>query len=147
MAVRARPPGPLENLHFAIPQLKPGDTLVLRDGTYTSATSGYAKIYCGSNATQGTAAQRITLKAEHERQAFLKGDGSAYPVQMIGCAYWTLQGLRAEGGGFEELPPWPTAIPSRSMTPSILPSGATWWASTTAIKMAPSSRSVAPPMR
>ena len=95
---------PWKTFKFAIPQLKPGNTLVLRDGTYTSVTSGYPKIYCGSNAAQGTAAQRITLKAEHERQAFLKGDDSAYPVQMIGCAYWTLQGLRAEGGDFKNSP-------------------------------------------
>jgi hypothetical protein len=95
---------PWKTFKFALPKLKPGDTLVLRNGTYTSATTGYPLIQCGKNAAHGTASQRITLKAEHERQAFLKGDGSAYPLYMIGCAYWSIQGLRIEGGDFKNSP-------------------------------------------
>jgi hypothetical protein len=96
---------PWKTFSFAIPKLKPGDTLVLRDGTYTKATNGSLQMICGnragSNAVNGTSAQRITVKAENERQAFIKGDGSGYPLHMLGCAYWTIHGLRFEGRDLE----------------------------------------------
>jgi hypothetical protein len=95
---------PWKTFKFAIPKLRPGDTLVLRDGTYNKSNSGYPQVICastGSNAVSGTASQRITLRAENERRAFIAGDGSAYPLEMISCAYWTIQGLRLEGGDFQ----------------------------------------------
>jgi hypothetical protein len=91
---------PWKTFAYAIPKLKPGDTLLVKAGTYTSATSGYLHIYCGTNATNGTPQQPITVKAEQERQAFLRGDGSSRPVHLRNCAYWTLEGLRAENGDF-----------------------------------------------
>jgi hypothetical protein len=91
---------PWKTFKFAIPKLRAGDTLMLRDGTYNESNSGYPNIYCGSNAVNGTASQPITLRAENERRAFIKGDGSAYPIFMTKCAYWTIHGLRFEGGDF-----------------------------------------------
>lgn len=84
----------------AIPLLHPGDTLLLRDGTYTAAATGYPNITCGTNALAGSSGSPITLKAENERKAFLQGDGSTRPFQMHGCAYWTIEGLRLEDGDF-----------------------------------------------
>ena len=51
---------------------------------------------CASGARNGTAANPITIKAEHERQAFLKGDGSDIPLRIINCSYWVIDGLHAE---------------------------------------------------
>ena len=91
---------PWKTFTSAIPKLKAGDTLVLRDGTYNRTNSGYPNIYCGRNAVSGTSSQRITLQAENERRAFMDGDGSAYPMFITKCAYWTIQGIRFEGGDF-----------------------------------------------
>jgi Right handed beta helix region len=88
------PSAPWKTFAHAIPKLKPGDTLVLRPGTYTSSNSGYPHITCGSNASNGTAAQPITLKAASERQAFLSGNGTVTPFRMVNCSYWTVEGLR-----------------------------------------------------
>jgi parallel beta-helix repeat protein len=87
---------PWQTFARAIPKLRAGDTLLLRNGTYTGSKSGYANIVCGSNAVNGTASQPITIKAENERQAFIQGDGSVTPFAMYNCSYWTVQGLRVE---------------------------------------------------
>src|SRR5215470_13078561 len=54
---------PWQTFAFAIPRLQPGDTLVLRDGTYNRSNSGFPNILCGTGATNGTASQPITVKA------------------------------------------------------------------------------------
>ena len=90
----------------AIPKLAPGSTLYLMDGTYNSSNSGYPDIDCNSSAKNGTATQRITIKAENERKAFLQGDGSPYyPFQMDYCSYWIIEGLYMELGDFDREPP------------------------------------------
>jgi hypothetical protein len=80
----------------SIPKLAAGDTLIVRNGTYTSSNSGYPNINCTTTAKNGTSSQPITIKAENERQAFIQGDGSATPFYMFGCAYWVIQGLHLE---------------------------------------------------
>src|SRR5262245_5473973 len=60
---------PWKTFSFAIPQLRPGDTLILLNGTYTTANSGLPEIHCGAsshNASNGTASQPITIKAQNE---------------------------------------------------------------------------------
>src|SRR6187549_152156 len=51
-------------------RLKPGDTLVLKDGNY-----GKLAINCKTNANNGTSTARITIKAQNERKAHLQGAG------------------------------------------------------------------------
>ncbi len=85
---------PWKTFNFAIPKLLPGDTLVLADGTYNNLTSGYPDIRCGASATNGTAAQPITVKAENERLAFLQGTGNENVLFITNCAYWRFEGLR-----------------------------------------------------
>jgi hypothetical protein len=87
---------PWQTFAMAIPKLRAGDTLILRNGTYTGSQSGYANIDCSSNAVNGTASQPITIKAENERQAFVQGDGSYTPFLLNNCAYWVIQGLRVQ---------------------------------------------------
>jgi hypothetical protein len=85
---------PWKTFKFALPKLRPGDTLVLHNGTYTGANSGYPNINCSAGARNGTATQPITLKAETERKALIAGTGTGNSFSMRDCAYWTIQGLQ-----------------------------------------------------
>jgi hypothetical protein len=77
--------------------LKPGDTVILLDGTYTKSTTGLPdNINCTTNTNSGTAANPVTFKAQNERRAFLKSDGSANGFNMQQCAFWKIEGLRIE---------------------------------------------------
>jgi hypothetical protein len=88
---------PWKTFSHALPQLAPGLTLVLMDGVYASATTGYLQAFCGTNAVDGTVARPITVRAQNERRALLKGEGAGAPVELSGCSYWILEGLYAEG--------------------------------------------------
>lgn len=79
-----------------VPQLQPGDTLILENGTY-SGTNPIATIDCSANAQNGTAANPITIRARNERQAKLVTDGRRYSFQLINCNYWVIDGLWIEG--------------------------------------------------
>ena len=92
---------PWKTFAHAIPKLAPGYTLKLLNGTYTGANSGYPFIACSSNAKNGTATAPITIMAQNERQAFIKGNGTAYPFIMLNCTYWNVQGLHIENGDFD----------------------------------------------
>src|SRR5690348_16432356 len=70
------------NFNDAISKLNPGDTLLLKDGSYPSSNP-FIRINCGGfggtagqkNAKSGMPGAPITLKAEHERQAFFQKTG------------------------------------------------------------------------
>ncbi len=87
---------PWKTFAFAIPKLRPGDTLILKNGTYTKTTTGLPYINCASNARNGSAVSPITVKAENERQALLKSDGSLAALFISYCSYWNIDGLRAK---------------------------------------------------
>jgi hypothetical protein len=87
---------PWRTFRAAIPRLGPGTTLVLLRGTYDAATTGTPDIRCGENASNGRPDAPITLRADEERQAFVRGDGTSAPVALEGCAHWTIEGLRVE---------------------------------------------------
>ena len=95
----ASPSAPWRTFAHALPQLQPGDTLLLMDGTYTAANSGLLQWSCnaqgGIHATNGTATAPITLKALNERKAHVHGDGSTTTVYVANCAYWVIEGLYA----------------------------------------------------
>jgi hypothetical protein len=98
---------PWRKFAFALPLLSPGATLVLLDGTYDGGTSGYFNARCdvtGTNAPDGTAAAPITVRAEHPRAAWLRGDASGPPLYMDNCSYWTLEGLRVTSDDFMNAP-------------------------------------------
>ncbi|HVR01656.1 MAG TPA: hypothetical protein VMT47_05965 [Polyangia bacterium] len=87
---------PWRTFAHALPTLQPGSTLVLLDGTYTSSTTGLLRVFCGSNAVNGTPDRPITVRALNERRAFLAGNGSGIPLELSGCANWVVDGLHAE---------------------------------------------------
>jgi hypothetical protein len=77
--------------------LRPGDVVVLLDGTYAPNTTGLPHIVCseGGNAPNGTAERPITISASNERKALLQSDGHTAGLTMEGCSWWNLQGLQA----------------------------------------------------
>jgi hypothetical protein len=92
------PTAPWRTFAHALPVLQPGSTLIMLDGTYTSATSGLLQVFCGTNgnAVNGTPAQPITIRAMNERQAFISGEGDGPPIELSACANWVMEGLHAE---------------------------------------------------
>ncbi len=86
---------PWKTFAHAFPILAPGDTLLLENGTYQPGTgTGFPNITCGSGGiVNGTVGNPITIQAQNERQAWIKGDGSAEPFQMHSCSYWNVVGL------------------------------------------------------
>ena len=75
--------------------LRPGDVLVLLDGTYTPTTTGLPRIDCSSGGTarNGTESSPIVMRADNERRAHLKGDGSGEALRMNNCRYWNVTGI------------------------------------------------------
>ena len=85
---------PWKTFAFAIPRLTSGATLIVRDGTYTRATTGLPNIDCVTfGAPNGTAAAPVTIRAEHERRATLVSDGASAALAITSCAYWSVEGL------------------------------------------------------
>jgi len=84
---------PWKTFPFAIPRLQPGDSLILKDGTYTQSNSGFISI----SGKSGTATAPIAIKAENERRALLSGDGLTRTLFMNNCSYWVVEGLRLRG--------------------------------------------------
>jgi hypothetical protein len=77
--------------------LRPGDTVVLLDGTYTRQATGLPRVDCGpnGNAPNGTPDRPVVVRAQHERQAVLQSDGFAPGFSMEGCRWWRVEGLQA----------------------------------------------------
>ncbi|HUK41045.1 MAG TPA: right-handed parallel beta-helix repeat-containing protein [Candidatus Acidoferrales bacterium] len=95
------PKSPWKTFDYAIPKLKPGDSLILRDGTYDVKNTGYIDVNCTHGSSNGRPDARITIKAENERKAFLQGAGNTYPVQVQNCSFWKIEGLHVENGDFK----------------------------------------------
>jgi hypothetical protein len=89
---------PWKKWAYALQKLNPGDTLIVKDGTYGSANgNGYPEITCGNGYKNGTASQPITVKAANERKALIKNPGAGpFPFYMSGCSFWVVEGLRVE---------------------------------------------------
>ena len=78
---------PKQTINAGVRCLSPGDTLIVRDGTYDPIS-----IDCSSSINDGTASAPITLKAENERKAQL-GSSGAQVFQITSCSYWIIEGL------------------------------------------------------
>jgi hypothetical protein len=87
----------------ALPQLRPGDTLVLASGTYTPTTSGLLTVDCTrkGGARHGEPSRPIRVTAAAERQALIASDGSRSPVSVLDCSYWILEGIAARSADLE----------------------------------------------
>ena len=103
---RARP---WRTFREAVARIGPGSRLTLLDGVYDAATTGPVDLRCGVTIANGTAASHIVMRADNQRRAFLKGDGKVPPFFMQGCAYWDIEGLRAESQDAPGAPGTPDA--------------------------------------
>ena len=86
---------PWRSFDYAIPRLRPGDVLVLKDGIYSAANSGVLEISEYSNARNGSESAPITVRAEHERKALIKGEGKNFPVYIYKRSNWIIEGIAA----------------------------------------------------
>ena len=85
---------PWKSFQHAIPKLEPGQTLVLMDGIYLEPTTGLPYIDCAGAAKSGSESLPITLRAENDRKAYLKANGSTAALEIKNCTHWILHGLR-----------------------------------------------------
>lgn len=95
---------PWKTWAHALTQLDPGETLVVKDGTYGAATgTGYPAIDCRAGYRKGTATAPITVKAEHERNAFIDNGAPAVMDSFLirNCSYWVIEGFYATNGDHE----------------------------------------------
>jgi hypothetical protein len=86
---------PLGSFSAAFSRLEPGDTLTLLDGTYTRDANGRFRVRCGQKAPNSGEDARITVRADNERRASIKGNGEVDRIQIHDCQYWTVDDLRA----------------------------------------------------
>lgn len=84
---------PYKTITKGVSVATPGKTVIIKDGTYVETVN----INCSSNTVNGTQDNPITVKAENERQVFIKGNGSNTPVSINNCSWWVIEGLRAQG--------------------------------------------------
>jgi hypothetical protein len=90
----------------AVKTLQAGDTLVVGDGKYTRTTTGLPVIDCTKSAHNGTAVKPITIRAAHERKAWLASDGIGDSLYMNKCSYWNVVGLYASSADNTGAQPW-----------------------------------------
>jgi Right handed beta helix region len=97
---------PWRTFGFALPHLGAGSTLTLLDGTYDGGTTGYFDARCGSNggALNGDPGNPVTVRAENQRAAFLRGDATGPPFFIDACSNWTIDGLRVESDDLQNAP-------------------------------------------
>jgi hypothetical protein len=75
----------------------PGETWIIKDGTYATTSTGRININgaaTGTGAANGTVTQPVTVRAENERQAWIQSNGAVIPFEMKNCSYWRVEGLR-----------------------------------------------------
>jgi hypothetical protein len=77
----------------------PGDTIIVRDGTYRGGCSSNSS-YAVSINKAGTSAARITLKAENQWRATLDAENVCHSFINLGgsAAYWVIQDFRVING-------------------------------------------------
>lgn len=80
---------PWQDLRFAMEQLRAGDTLFVKPGTYRPRTGSVTR----PRLSQGTADRRITVQAVND-QVYVQGQ-----IAIDDPVYWTFDGLNVGGGG------------------------------------------------
>jgi hypothetical protein len=83
-------------------------TLRLLPGTYEAGTTGTLNVRCVADAgpqstvpgairaSSGTPGNIITVRADGDRTAFLRGDGRVPPISIDSCHDWAIEGFYAE---------------------------------------------------
>lgn len=85
---------PFLTIEKALASVGPGDTIVVREGTYRPAGDGFVL------RTAGTAEARIKIKAHEGERVVLDANGSHTAIYVMSYApYWIIEGLELSGGG------------------------------------------------
>jgi hypothetical protein len=105
---------PWRTFRFALPKLEPGQTLHLLNGTYEDATTGTLNVRCADASSSSTVpdavlaksglpapGMAITVRAETEHAAFVRGNGSVPPISIDSCQSWSILGLHVESQDVE----------------------------------------------
>lgn len=104
--------------NHALAQLNAGDTLYVKDGTWTPSScaasdpkpcvvSPLPLLNCDGNepswtqANNGTSGAPITIIAKNERIPLLRNNGQQSSFNMKGCDYWVISGLRTQGVDYD----------------------------------------------
>lgn len=87
---------PWKTFAFAVKQVRPGQELVVLDGTYTKGTTGLPAINCASGSSNGTLQSRIRIRSDNPRKAYLKSDGTVSALRMQNCSFWIIEGFRMD---------------------------------------------------
>lgn len=85
---------PFLTIEKALASVGPGDTIVVREGTYRPTGNGFVL------RTAGTAEARIKIKAHEGEKVVLDANGSNTAIYVMSYApYWIVEGLELSGGG------------------------------------------------
>lgn len=85
---------PWRTFAYAIGNLVAGDTLLLKNGTYSVTSNGNGLRFISLSGKNGSAGNYITIKAENERQAYLLSDGTGTLIHLVNCSYLSFEGIR-----------------------------------------------------
>ena len=90
---------PFHTVQRGVNAAGPGDTIVVRDGTYPGGCSSTGSFAVSINKA-GTASAWITLKAENKWRATLDAQNACHSYINLGsgAAYWVIQDLRVING-------------------------------------------------
>jgi hypothetical protein len=80
-------------------RLKPGMTLIAKNGRYDTSVHGGMTPNCHNtlgNMNNGTASEPITVKAENERLAYIRITSEHSGIALSNCSFWIVEGFRVE---------------------------------------------------
>jgi hypothetical protein len=83
---------PWSSFDHAWSVLQPGDTLLLKDGTYTAPSAGSGNTAIIYPTINGQAGKPITLKAQNDGQAIIDGQNYTYHTVVIGKIWDNIPG-------------------------------------------------------
>jgi hypothetical protein len=93
---------PFKTFPKAVSVLGPGDTLILKDGTYLyHQPSDSLQFVVNLTNVQGTSAQPITIKAQNDKKAIIDGQGrtNSYGFWLQNTKYINIIGIDVRGHG------------------------------------------------
>lgn len=90
---------PFRTIQRGVDASAAGDTIIVRDGTYTASCPSAGSGYVVTLTRSGTSGAWITLKAENKRGAAIDGGASCHSsIRTDSGSYWVIDGFRLTNG-------------------------------------------------